>query len=90
MLHVFEISLHDLVGNRRPGSIFDKCYCSFLEISFLQLIDKIAHEREYLGIIRRGSQYQLVVSESIFDRFCHIASCKIVDRSHRHTFTFKL
>ena len=59
--------LHDLGCERCPGSVFDECHSTVLEIVLYQSCDKVIHERINTCIIGGGCKNQLGVAESITD-----------------------
>ena len=53
-------------------------------------MDVLLHEREYVIVESGRRKYLRVISESVFNAFGYIASCKIVDYYFIHALFFKL
>ena len=68
LLAAFKHLLHGLGSKRRPGAVFNEAYEAVLIIALCQMLDKFAHEWEYVCVVGRGGEDQLAVTECI--RYC--------------------
>lgn len=61
-----------------PGAVLNDCHLTILVITLGQTFDKTAHAGEKVSIISNTRQHQSVITESIGNSFCLIASCQII------------
>ncbi len=79
ILAALEHFLHDLRSKRSPRAVLHKGDLSVLEVALGEMLDKLAHKWEDLGIVGRGSQHDPAVAECVLNALSHILTRKIVD-----------
>ena len=72
-----EHGLHDLGGHRRPGAVFHQGDRAVFVAALNQMVDKLAHEGENLGVVGGGGQHHAAIAEGVLHALKHILAGKI-------------
>ena len=83
VLRLLEHALHNLSRKRRPCAVLNESDSSVLIFPLCQRLDKCAHKRKNICVIRRCCKYKLTVTESVLNSLRHIATCKVINNNLR-------
>ena len=78
ILAFFKHSKDQFACHGCPGAVLNDCHLTILVITLGQTFDKTAHSGEEVSIISNTRQHQSVITESIGNSFCFIASCQVI------------
>ena len=79
VLALFQLGAHHLGGKRCPTAVLNQSHGAVAEIALNQMIDKIAHKGEDIGIVGGGCQHDLAVTEGIAHGLGEIAAGKVMN-----------
>ena len=79
ILALFKHTLHGLGRHRRPAAVFDERHLAIAKVALGEVIDERTHKGENISIVGGGCKHDFAITESILNRFCHIATRKVID-----------